>query len=164
VYIGSGAANALYPGSECVQASNQGPEDCLFLNIWISGLPLRGGISTKLKPVMLFTHGGTFTGGAGSQSIFGGGITASRGDVVAVNINYRLGNAVTESKIAQSPNGNHGLVDQLTAIDRIPQNIRKFGGDPNKSQFSGKALGRAPFALFSRHQRARGDFSAAIMK
>lgn len=58
-------------------------EDCLFLNIWSPS------VGKESKPVMVFIHGGSFNMGSGSEKS-GSGL-ASRGDVVVVTFNYRLG-------------------------------------------------------------------------
>ncbi len=60
-------------------------EDCLTLNVWTPAL------DGKRRPVMVWIHGGAFTIGSGSQSIYDGSVLARRGDVVLVTVNYRLG-------------------------------------------------------------------------
>src|ERR1700712_2870728 len=91
-YYGSNNhASATSYGSECVQGG-AGAEDCLFLNIWTPFLPAHGDASSKsLKPVMFWIHGGAFTSGTGNDPTVDGANIASRGDVVLVAINYRLG-------------------------------------------------------------------------
>ena len=65
----------------------EGPqsEDCLYLNIWTPGC------DDARRPVMVWIHGGLFTMGSGSQSIFDGANLAVNQDVVVVTLNYRLG-------------------------------------------------------------------------
>ena len=60
-------------------------EDCLYLNVWTPAAD--GG----KRPVMVWIHGGGFTGGSGSSAWYSGANLARRGDVVAVTVNYRLG-------------------------------------------------------------------------
>jgi hypothetical protein len=84
----SGEISALDFGSVCRQRTALlGSEDCLYLNIYTPFLP--ASIHQKLKPVMLYIHGGAFLSGSGSDPVFDGGNLASRGDVVVVTINYR---------------------------------------------------------------------------
>jgi hypothetical protein len=84
----SGEISALQFGSVCRQRTALlGSEDCLFLNIYTPFLPASTG--GKLKPVMLYIHGGAYLSGSGSDPVFDGGNLASRGDVVVVTINYR---------------------------------------------------------------------------
>lgn len=90
----SGEVLALDFGSICASRDGRygpvlGSEDCLFLNIYTPYLPTLKRTKTKLRPVMLWIHGGAFVGGSGSDPVFDGGNLASRGDVVVVTINYR---------------------------------------------------------------------------
>ena len=52
-------------------------EDCLTLNVWTPAL------DGKRRPVMVWIHGGAFTIGSGSQSLYDGSVLARRGDVVS---------------------------------------------------------------------------------
>ena len=88
----SGTNYALKDAPECLQPFNgsaMGSTDCLFLNIWTTSLPSSS--ATPLKPVMVYIYGGGFTTGSASSSTTDGGNLAALGDVVVVNIAYRLG-------------------------------------------------------------------------
>jgi hypothetical protein len=89
VYDGTGVNDALEPAPECLTLPNNGSTDCLFLNIWTTNLP---GPTEKrdLKPVMVYIYGGGFTTGSASNPTNDGGNLAARGDVVVVDIAYRL--------------------------------------------------------------------------
>jgi len=92
----TGDVSALDYGSICWQNDaiygyTNGGEDCLFLNVYTPYLPSDKQKSATLKPVMLWIHGGAYWNGYGSDPTFDGGNLASRGDVVVVTINYRLG-------------------------------------------------------------------------
>ncbi|KAG0364303.1 hypothetical protein BGX24_004689, partial [Mortierella sp. AD032] len=63
-------------------------EDCLNLNVYTPSLK---GTGQELLPVMFYIHGGGFTTYSGSVIIFEPGNMVSRGGVVVVTINYRLG-------------------------------------------------------------------------
>ncbi len=60
-------------------------EDCLTLNVMTPAL------DDGHRPVMVWIHGGGFVGGSGSTPWYDGHSFATRGDVVVVTINYRLG-------------------------------------------------------------------------
>src|SRR5215813_9841078 len=60
-------------------------EDCLRLNIWTTGLA-----DGKKRPVMLWCHGGGFTGGSGGNVRYDGYSLAKKHGVVLVTINHRL--------------------------------------------------------------------------
>ena len=89
----TGVRDADRFGASCVQEIsgwNQqeavgNKEDCLYLNVWTPEWPSR----TKM-PVMVWLHGGGNTGGGASVDYFDGA-SLSRGGVVVVTINYRLG-------------------------------------------------------------------------
>ncbi len=60
-------------------------ENCLTLNIWSPGA------DDARRPVMVWIHGGSFVTGSGSTPWYDGTAFARHGNVVVVNINYRLG-------------------------------------------------------------------------
>lgn len=163
VYTGSGPSNALSFGSECVQSGNVGSEDCLFLNIWTPYLPASNSTSSdKLKPVMFWIHGGAFTGGTGSDPTFDGGALTSRGDVVLITINYRLGTLGFLALEDGVTNGNFGLADQITALDWVHDHIRDFGGDPDRITIFGQSAGAASVRALLASPKAIGKYAAAI--
>src|SRR5206468_3611259 len=60
-------------------------EDCLVLNVFTSAVG--GG---RKRPVMVWLHGGGFSGGSGSTPITEGVSLARTHDVVVVSVNHRL--------------------------------------------------------------------------
>lgn len=184
VYNGTGHSDALTFGSECVQGA-AGSEDCLFLNIWTPYLPAKDEESEdKLKPVMFWIHGGAvsspmksisvweaklssnimsqFTGGTGSDPTFDGGSLVSRGDVVVITINYRLGTLGFLALDDGVTNGNFGLADQITALDWVHQHIKDFGGDPSRITIFGQSAGAASVRALLASPKAIGKYAAAI--
>ncbi len=69
-----------FPGSTATIS-----EDCLFLNVWAPATTTQ---NSKL-PVMVWIHGGGFTGGCGSGPGSAGDAFTKQG-VRLININYRL--------------------------------------------------------------------------
>lgn len=137
-------------------------EDCLFLNIWSPAL------DNKHRPVMVWIHGGGFQRGTGSQIIYDGSKLARRGNVVIVNINYRLGvlgflrlNEVTGGKIPAT--GNEGLLDQIAALEWVRDNIEAFGGDPDNVTVFGESAGGISIGCLLAMPSARGLFRRAIL-
>ena len=95
-------------------------DDSLVLNIWTpSGSP-------QNAPVMVFIHGGAFTGGAGAADVYDGASFARAG-IVLVTINYRLG-IEGFLPIPGAPT-NLGLRDQIFALEWVRDNIAAFGGE-----------------------------------
>jgi para-nitrobenzyl esterase len=115
-------------------------EDCLYLNIWSPGA------DEKLRPVMVWIHGGAFKDGSGSSAAYNGTSFAEHGDVVVVTINYRLG-VLGFLHLAEiggeeyATSGNNGILDQVAALKWVQENIARFGGDPNRITLFGESAG-----------------------
>lgn len=137
----------------------------MFLNIWTPYIPLPTKAKKKnLKPVMLWIHGGAFTGGTSSDPTFDGSNLASRGDVVVVAINYRLGTLGFLALDDGETNGNYGLADQITALEWVHLNIKDFGGDPDRITIFGQSAGAGSVRALLASPKARGKFAGAIMQ
>jgi len=108
-------------------------EDCLYLNVWTSG------DHSEPKPVLVFIHGGSNTGGWSYEPNYHGHALAERG-VVVVTVAYRLGifGWLSHPDMAIR---NPGLHDLIVALDWVNANIGAFGGDPNRVVVSGESAG-----------------------
>jgi carboxylesterase type B len=113
---------------------------------------------------MFWIHGGAFIGGTGSDTTFDGANLASRGDVVVVTINYRLGTLGFLALDDGKTKGNYGLADKITALDWVRRNIEDFGGDPNKITIFGQSAGAGSVWALLASPKARGKFAGAIMR
>jgi para-nitrobenzyl esterase len=139
-------------------------EDCLYLNVWTSG-----GKSKELKPVLFWIHGGGFTEGAASPTIFSGENLAKSG-IVVVSINYRLGMmgffALPEltSESEHHASGNYGMLDMVAALEWTRKNIRAFGGDPDKVTIDGQSAGASAVQFLTASPLAKGLFRGAIIE
>jgi para-nitrobenzyl esterase len=139
-------------------------EDCLYLNVWTPSLK-----PAQPAPVMVFIHGGSFIGGAGSQSEYDGANLANRGVVVAT-INYRLGVLgflAHPDLSAESPrhtSGNYGLLDQMAALRWVRQNIAAFGGDPRNITVFGESAGASSIGYLLVAPDAKDLFDKAILE
>ncbi|KAJ6494586.1 cholinesterase, partial [Mycena sanguinolenta] len=162
LYTGSKDISALTFGSPCAQSGSTGMENCLFLNIFTPFLPEQSTSLTKLKPVMFWIHGGGFTNGEGSDSNFDGGNLASRGDVVVVTINYRLGALGFLALDDGVTNGNYGIADQITALKWVQTHIASFGGDPSRVTIFGQSAGAGSVRALLGSPPAFGLFAGAI--
>ena len=115
-------------------------EDCLFLNIFV---PENIQVCSNL-PVLIYIHGGGFTGGCGHELHFDTPIWPKKG-VIGVTINYRLGPlgfaCFEKQKEELGHTGNYGLFDQLTAIKWVKDNISSFGGNPDNITIMGQSAG-----------------------
>ncbi len=168
----TGVRDANSFGASCVQqisgwnqqeaAGNK--EDCLYLNVWTPEWPSR----TK-KPVMVWLHGGGNTGGGASVDYFDG-TSLSRGGVVVVTINYRLGlmgyfvHPGLTAESAHRASGNYGLLDQLAALKWVRDNIAQFGGDPNNVTLFGQSAGAVDTSYHLASPLSKGLFHRVIQQ
>lgn len=142
---------ALLPPSDPPQPQS---EDCLYLNVWTPGLD-------GARPVMVWIHGGAFTIGSGSEDYYDGANLASRGDVVIVTINYRLG-ALGFLNLPALGETNFGMRDQVVALKWVQENIANFGGDPDNVTIFGESAGGMSVASMMASPEAAGLFQKAI--
>ena len=137
-------------------------EDCLFLNIWAPADALE---NAKL-PVIVYIHGGGFTGGCGHEKHFDDPVWPAKG-VIAVTLNYRLGPlgfaCLPELKEEAGHTGNYGLYDQLTALKWVHDNISAFGGDPENVTLMGQSAGAMSVQQHCLSPLSDGLFHKAVM-
>jgi para-nitrobenzyl esterase len=137
-------------------------EDCLFLNIFT---PLNISIDDNL-PVIIYIHGGGFTGGCGHEKHFDVPAWPNH-NVIGVTINYRLGPlgfaCLEEQHDIEGKTGNFGLYDQLTAIKWIKKNIKSFGGNPNNITIMGQSAGAMSVQQLCLSPVTKGLFNKAVM-
>jgi len=108
-------------------------EDCLYLNIW-TDLDAEG-----KRPVLIFIHGGSNTGGWSYEPNYHGESLVKR-DVVVVTVAYRLGVFGWLSHPEMEAR-NLALYDLAMSLEWVYQHIGKFGGDPNRITVSGESSG-----------------------
>ncbi|MEZ5342974.1 MAG: carboxylesterase family protein [Acidimicrobiales bacterium] len=138
-------------------------EDCLYLNVW-SPPPTSAG--SARRPVMVWIHGGAFVTGSGSHPLYHGDKLATRGDVVVVTINYRLGAFgfahLGDHDPAYEGSANNGLRDQVAALEWVQANIEHFGGDPDNVTIFGESAGAMSVTALVAAASDRGLFHRAI--
>ncbi|XP_049861708.1 acetylcholinesterase-like, partial [Schistocerca gregaria] len=131
-----GVLNATQYGSDCVQSTGTGYEDCLYLNVYVPGTPAEA----AALPVLFWIHGGEFGSGSGSDQQYGPHFIVSYG-VILVTTNYRLGPLGFLSTGDEVVPGNAGLKDQQLALTWVQRNIANFGGDPDLVTPFGQSAG-----------------------
>ncbi|KAH0432915.1 alpha/beta-hydrolase, partial [Aureobasidium melanogenum] len=163
VYEGTGTNTALEPAPECLTLPNNGSTDCLFLNIWTTSLP---GPSAKkeLKPVMVYIYGGGFTTGSASNPTNDGGNLAARGDVVVVDIAYRLSTLGFLALDDGVHNGNYFLSDQIAGLEWVQKYIENFGGDPSRVTVFGESAGAESVNALIASPKGKDLFHGAILQ
>jgi para-nitrobenzyl esterase len=164
----------------CPQPDNNlgevgGQEDCLYLNVWT---PAMRDPAEKL-PVMVFIHGGgNFLGSStsplngllnnsSSRPLYEGQRLATRGQVLVVTFNYRLGalGFLTHPGLIEETgfSGNYGLMDQIEVLKWVQRNIEVFGGDPDRVLLFGQSGGGRDVCLLVSSPVTQGLFSRAAM-
>jgi para-nitrobenzyl esterase len=140
-------------------------EDCLFLNVWAPANRPHGPL-----PVLVWIHGGGWTGGTGADPAFDGAAFARDG-VIVVSVNYRLGPlgffahpGLTQEAGAAAPVANYGLMDNIAALQWVRRNIAAFGGDPARVTVAGESAGAGEVLLLLTVKPAQGLFSQAIVE
>ena len=129
-------------------------DDFLVLNIWAPK-------DAVGAPVMVFIHGGAFTGGAGAADVYDGA-TFARAGIVCVTINYRLG--IEGFRPIPGAPTNLGLRDQIFALHWVQENISLFGGNPRNVTAFGESAGAMSVANLVASPLAKGLFCRAIVQ
>jgi para-nitrobenzyl esterase len=137
-------------------------EDCLYLNVWTPAKT-----NQEKLPVIVWIHGGAFTGGSGTVPLYDGEQMARKG-VIFITINYRLGifgflahpelSAESDLKVS----GNYGILDQIAALKWVKENISAFGGDPENVTIDGQSAGSFSVNILMASPLAKGLFQRAI--
>jgi para-nitrobenzyl esterase len=162
-------------GPRCMQAGGGGgrgregappspptSEDCLSINVWTAATSA----SAKL-PVMVWSYGGAFTGGAGSLPGYDGEALARKG-VVFVTYNYRLGpfgfyaHPELTRESGHNASGNYGVMDLAAALKWVQTNIAAFGGDPGRVTLVGESAGAALESVLAGSKEGRGLYHRVI--
>jgi hypothetical protein len=164
LYDGTGSNYALDPAPECLQAPNDGSTDCLFLNIWTTLLPASPPAKKDLKPVMVYIYGGGFTTGSASNPTNDGGNLAARGDVVVVDLAYRLSTLGFLTLDDGIHNGNYWISDQIAGLQWVQKYIERFGGDPSRVTIFGESAGAESVQALLASPKAKGLFHGALLQ
>jgi para-nitrobenzyl esterase len=158
-----GVRDAVNTSSACPQQANpEAPdgsanEDCLYLNVTAPAKP-----SSKPRPVVVWIPGGGFFMGAGSS--YEASKFATRGDVVVVTVNYRLGIFGFFGYLGLPGSGTYGIQDQQAALRWVQRNARAFGGDPRNVTVAGESAGGMSVCAQLTSPTATGLFAKAIMQ
>ena len=166
----SGVRDTLRFGPMCPQvAGNEvvGEEDCLTLNVWVPRTR-----TEQSLPVMVYltgggNHGQSGQGGGGANFV---GNRLTKEGVILVTVNIRLGalgfltHPALDAESDRRISGNYGSQDHLLMLRWVNQNIKAFGGDPNRVFLFGTSAGGATICGFLTSPLARGLFHGAVME
>ena len=127
--------------------------DCLRVSIFTPDL-------SGKRSVMVFLHGGAYMTGSGEYDCYDASKLASEGDMIVVNVSYRLG-AFGFLYQPEKDSVNLGLEDQICALRWVRDNISRFGGDPQKVTLCGQSAGA--YSVLNIIARKTGLFHRAII-
>lgn len=132
-------------------------EACLTLTVWSPD-------TTASLPVMLWIPGGAFVYGAGQFQLYNGSRLAANGDVVVVNVTYRIGvfGGFELGDLGDGFDDNLALRDQIAALRWVRENIAAFGGDPDRITVFGESAGATSILALVAAPSAAGLFHRAI--
>lgn len=132
---------ATRQGPKCAQADDSGTalakgssEDCLYLNVTTPAAQ-----TAQLKPVVVWLHGGGYSSGSGND--YNSDRMVAAADVVTVAVNSRLGVFGFFGHPDLPDSGTYGLADQQAALRWVHDNVKAFGGDPERVLLAGESSG-----------------------
>ncbi|XP_053576293.1 para-nitrobenzyl esterase isoform X2 [Bombina bombina] len=141
-----------------------GSEDCLYVNVWTPDL----NYDAKL-PVMVWIHGGYLHVFSGSEPGYSPTEELTEhSQMVHVSFNYRLNAfgfmalSLLRDGSPTNTSGNYGFMDQVAALQWVKQNIKSFGGDPDKVTIYGQSSGGTSVWAMMVSPLAKGLFHRAI--
>ena len=146
---------------DCLSITNQADsEECLDLNV------LTPGISGR-RPVMVYLHGGGFSGGSAALTLLADRFVAEN-DLVLVGVNHRLnvfGYTYLGGLDPKYPDsGNVGQLDLIAALEWVRNNIAHFGGDRHNVTIFGESGGGGKVSALVAMPKAKGLFRNAIVQ
>ena len=143
------------------KADDAGTEDCLHLNVWSQST------NAGKRPIMVWFHGGGYSGGSANWAMYDGTNLAAKHDVVVVTVNHRLNvfgylylADLGGAQYAQS--SNVGMLDCIQALEWVRDNAASFGGDPNNVTIFGQSGGGGKVSTLMGMPGAKGLFHRAI--
>jgi para-nitrobenzyl esterase len=140
-------------------------EDCLRLNLWTPEIN-----RSHKRPVMVYMHGGGFSGGSGHDLLsYDGESLARNHDVVLVTHNHRLNvygylNLGTFGGEEYASSANVGMLDLVAVLEWVRDNITTFGGDPSCVTIFGQSGGGGKVLALMAMPAAKGLFHRAIVQ
>ena len=131
-------------------------ENCLTLSIRTPSIDGK-------RPVAVWIHGGANCFGGGNLPCYEARYLAQQGDLVIVNINFRLG-AFGFLHHPSLNTENLAILDQIAALRWIQTNIKAFGGDPNQVTLFGQSAGANSIIHLIGLPETRGLFHRVILQ
>ena len=143
----------------------EGSENCLTFDIYAPSNAVG-----KDLPVMMWIHGGGNV--FGTSQLYQAHNLVVNENVIVLAVQYRLGPlgwfshpALRSSAVSEADTAaNFALLDQISALNWIQDNVATFGGDPNNVTIFGESAGGHNVAALLASPLARGLFHKAIIQ
>lgn len=183
---GNSVLQADVYGPPCLQKANNvsgnnstissdllfGSENCLYLNIWVPGKRrtyfYRRTNNDRLPVIIAFHNGRQASGSGNDTSIVGNIFAAHHEEAIWVSFNYRLGVwgflALAGLTNEQGFSGAYGALDQLEAVRWVKNNIKFFGGNPDKIMLYGVGGGGVGVATLLASASATNLFHSVLIE
>ncbi|MEV5965102.1 carboxylesterase family protein [Kribbella sp. NPDC051952] len=150
-------ATPYCPQSQGGQPMKGTSEDCLYLHVTVPK-----GKSAKPRPVMVWSHGGGFSSGSGSQHV--PTKLVAEGNVIVVTVDFRIGVFGNFGLKGLPGSGTFGMQDQQAALRWVRDNIGAFGGDSHNVTLFGESGGGVGTCGLLTSPGTRGLVDRAIME
>ena len=139
-------------------------ETPMNLNVWTRSID-----PGARRPVMVWLHGGGFSGGSATHLYsYDGYQMADLYDVVLVTVNHRLNMQGFFNLSAfggvYAHSGNAGMADLVAALEWVRDNITAFGGDPDNVTIYGQSGGGGKVTTLMQMPAADGLYHRAIIQ
>jgi para-nitrobenzyl esterase len=145
---------ATVQGNQCPEPGGPYDEDCLDLNVRVPSSPSPGP-----RAVMVEIHGGGFSFLSSPDNSY----LASAGNVIVVEVSYRLGIlGFLAEKALGAHSGDYALQDEQAALQWVQRNVGAFGGDAGNVTIFGQSAGGSSVCDNSVSPTARGLFQKGI--
>ena len=131
-------------------------EDCLYATVYApSSSSSKAG--AKNRPVFVWVHGGSFSGGGARAAGLDGSSLAAEYGVVVVVLQYRLG------LLGFYGSGNQAVHDVVAALRWVQDAIPAFGGDRHRVTLAGQSSGAHMVRVLQATPDAAGLFHRAVL-